>query len=145
MAERPVNGKDVLLFFDVDGGTSYDDLIVCLTDNSKNIATSVIDSASKCGPASTAGPTTISIDFAGQIVVDPDSGRISEGALHDLIMAGTVVGWKLAAATPADGDDIYTGTGFLSTFNSSWNMSGATFTGTLQPSGTPVHTVYGES
>lgn len=143
--ERLVNGKDVLFFFDRAGGTNYSDLIVCLTDNSKNIATSVIDSASKCGAASTAGPTTITFDFSGQIVVDPDSGRISEGDLHDLIVAGTVVGYKLAAATPADGDDIYTGTGFLSTLNSSWTMSGATFTGTLQPSGTPIHTVYGES
>lgn len=145
MAERLVNGKDILFFFDVSGGTDYDDLIVCLTSQSKNIATSVIDSASKCGPASTAGPTTISIDFAGQIVVDPDAGRISEGDLHDLIMAGTVVGWKLAPAVPVDGDDIYTGTGFLSTFNSTWDMNGATFTGTLQPSGTPAHTVEGES
>lgn len=144
MAERLVNGKDVLLFIDSAGGTNYD-LIVCLTSNSKNIATSVIDSASKCGPSSTAGPTTISIDLAGQIMADPDAGHVSEGDLHDLIIAGTTVGWKLAPAVPVDGDDIYSGTGFFSTLNSTWDMNGATFTGTLSPDGTPVHSVYGES
>lgn len=144
MAERPVNGKDVLLFIDSAGGTDYD-LIVCLTSNSKNIATSVIDSASKCGPSSSAGPTTVSVDFAGQIMADPDTGHISEGDLHDLIIAGTTVGWMMGPEDPEDEDDIYSGTGFFSSLNSVWDMNGATFSGTLSPDGTPSHTRFGES
>ncbi len=141
MAERNVSGKDVLLFIDPAGGTTYD-LIVCLTANSKKIATSVVDAASKCGPSSTPGPTTVTIDFAGQIMVEPGASRLSEGALHDLIMAGTTIGWKISPAIPVNGDDLYSGKGFFASLDTNWDLNGATFSGSIGIKGTPHHSVY---
>ena len=144
MADRLVNGKDILFFIDPAGGTDYQ-LIVCLTSNSLNRATSVIDSASKCGPASTAGPTTVSIDLAGQVVVEPDTDHLAEADLNDLLFDDTVVGWKMGPAVPVTGDVSYSGTGFLSSLNATYDMNGATFSGTFQPSGRPAKAIEGES
>lgn len=146
MAFRAVSGKDVLLFIDPAGGTSYS-LIICLTSNSLKRATSVIDSASKCGPSSSAGPTTVSLDFAGDVVYDPAAGQLAEAELHDLIMDGTAIGWKMAKAVPSllAGDVIYAGYGFISGLDATYDMNGATFSGSIGVNGTPTKTYFGES
>lgn len=144
MAQRKVNGKDILLFIDPAGGVDYKTL-VCLTSNGLNRTTSIIDAASKCGPDSQAGPQTISVPFAGQIMVDPDADKASEGDLHDLWVNSTTIGWKIGPAVPVDGDVIYEGTGFISDLSSTQDMNGATFTGTIAVSGTPTMTIYPES
>ena len=88
MAERKVTGKSVMLFIDPAGGTAYS-LVICLTSNSLKRATTIIDAASKCGPDSQPGLQQISIDLAGQVMVSPAVGRISEADLHDLWVAST--------------------------------------------------------
>lgn len=144
MAERKVNGKDILLFIDPAGGVDYK-TVVCLTSNSKKLATATLDAASKCGPDTRPGAQTVSVDFAGQVVVAPDTGRVSEGDLFDLWKGTTNIGWKIGPAVPVDGDVIYTGQGFISDLSDTYDMNGATFTGTIGVSGFPVKTIYPES
>lgn len=144
MAFRAVSGKDVLLFIDPAGGTSYS-LIICLTSNSLKRATSTIDSASKCGPSSSAGPTTVSIDFAGDVVYSPAAGQVAEAELHDLIMSGANVGWKMAKALPDLNDVIYAGFGFISSLDATYDMNGATFSGSIGVNGTPTKTYSGDT
>ena len=141
MAERKVNGKDILLFIDPAGGEDYK-TVVCLTSNSKRLTTATLDAASKCGPDSRPGAQTVTVDFAGQVVVDPDTGRVSEADLYDLWKDTTNISWKISPAVPADGDVIYTGEGFLSDLSDTYDMNGATFTGTIGVSGFPVKSVY---
>jgi hypothetical protein len=140
MAERKVNGKDILLFIDPDGGTDYQ-TIVCLTSNSKKLTTAILDAASKCGPDSQPGAQTISVDFTGQVVVDPDAEKISEAGLYPLWSASTEIGWKIGPATPVEGDVSYTGQGFISDLSDTYDMNGSTFTGTIAVSGTPTQTI----
>ena len=144
MAQRKVNGKDILLFIDPEGGTNYSTL-VCLTSNGLNRTTSIADAASKCGPDSQPGSQTISVPFTGQIAVDPDAEKVSEGGLHDLWADSTNIGWQIGPATPVDGDVIYSGQGFISDLSSTQDMNGATFTGTIAVSGSVTKTVYPES
>lgn len=144
MAERKVNGKDILLFIDPAGGTAYK-YVVCLTSNSKKVTTSTIDAASKCGPDSSPGATTVTVDFAGQVVVGNDTTqRISEAQLWKLAVNGTQIGWKQGPAIPVDGDVIYSGKGFISDLGDTYDLtSGGTFTGTLAISGIPEQDIQG--
>lgn len=141
MAQRKVNGKDILLFIDPAGGTDYK-TIVCLTSNSKKLATATLDAASKCGPDSSPGAQTISIDFTGQVVVSPDTGKVSEADLFTLWANSTQIGWKIGPAVPVEGDVIYEKQGFIADLSDTYDMNGATFTGTIAVSGTPVQTIY---
>jgi hypothetical protein len=141
MAQRKVIGKDILLFIDPNGGTQYETL-VCLTSNGLNRTTSITDAASKCGPDSQPGSQTISIPFSGQIAVDPDAGKASEGDLHGLWADSTQIGWKIGPAIPIDGDVIYEGKGFISDLSSTQDMNGATFTSTIAVSGAVTKTIY---
>lgn len=140
MAERKVNGKDILLMIDPAGGEAYK-TIVCLTCNSKKLTTAILDAASKCGPDSQAGAQTVLVDFTGQVVVDPDADRVSEGDLFPLWKNSTKIGWKIGPAVPTGGDVSYTGTGFISDLSDTYDMNGATFTGTIAVSGTPTQTI----
>lgn len=130
MAERQVAGKDILLMIDPAGGTSYK-TIVCLTSNGLKRTTSIIDAASKCGSSSTPGAQTVTVDFTGQVVVSPDVTHVSEGDLHDLWQASTNIGWAMGPAVPVAGDVTYNGQGFISDLSDTFDMNGATFTGTL--------------
>lgn len=140
MAERKINGKDIILMVDPAGGTAYS-TIVCLTSNSKKLTTAILDAATKCGPDSQAGTQTVTIDFTGSVAVDPDAERISEGDLYPLWKDSTTIGWKIGPAVPVEGDVSYTGTGFISDLSDTYDMNGATFTGTIAASGTPTQEV----
>ena len=138
-----VQGGTVLLFIDPTGGTDYD-TVVCLTEVTKADAVAVIDSASACGPDNSPGALQISYTFTGQLVQDPDAGEISGTNLRVLLRAKTTVGFKIAPVTPVDGDEIEIGTGFFSAIGSTYAFnSNGTFTGTLNPYGTPAITIEG--
>lgn len=110
--EHKISGNDVLLYIDPDGGTNYK-LIVCLTTNSLERTTNVIDAASKCGPDKLPGVQSIQIPFEFQQVLDTDNGRVSEAALHPLWAAKTTIGWKFGEAVPGPGSVTYTGQAFI--------------------------------
>ena len=141
MAEHKVAGGTMLLFIDSTGGTSYD-TVVCLTSVSKSDSVTVVDASSACGPDKSPGTLEISYGFEGQHLQDPDSGKISGTSLRQLLRNKTTIGWKIAPETPVSGDEIESGTGYLSELSSTYSYdSVGTFTGTIQPYGDPTLTI----
>ena len=117
MAERKVDGKDILLMLDVDfvSGTPAYELIVCLLDNSFSRTRDEIDASSKCGPDNSTGTLKVGpIEFSGQIVYSPTTGRAGIAALDAAIRADKLIPFKYGKATPdVTGDVVYTGFGKL--------------------------------
>ena len=141
MSEHKVQGGTMLLFIDPAGGTSYD-TVVCLTSVGKTSSVNVVDAASACGPDKSPGILDLSYSFEGQHLQDPTGAKISGTDLRVLLRSKTTIGWKIAPETPAIGDEIESGTGFLSELSSTYAFdSVGTFTGTLQPYGTPTLTI----
>jgi hypothetical protein len=142
MAEHKVSGGTMLLFIDPAGGTAYD-TVVCLTSVGKSDSITVVDASSACGPDKSPGTLELSYTFEGQHLQDPDSGKISGTSLRVLLRNKTTIGWKIAPASPLDGDEIEYGTGYLSELSSTYAFdSVGTFTGTIQPYGTPTLETY---
>ena len=138
MAEHKVAGGTMLLFIDPTGGDDYD-MVVCLTSVSKSDSISVVDASSACGPDKSPGTLELSYAFEGQHLQDPDSGKISGTSLRQLLRSKTTIGWKIAPETPVTGDEIEEGTGYFSELSSTYAFdSVGTFTGTIQPYGTPT-------
>ena len=143
MAEHKVEGSNMLLFIDSDGGTDYD-IVVCLTSVSKADSVTVVDASSACGPDKSPGTVELSYAFEGQHLQDPESGQISGTDLRILLRGEQTIGWKIAPETPVEGDEIESGTGFLSELSSTYAFdSVGTFTGTIQPYGIPTISVQG--
>ena len=141
MAEHKVQGGTMLLFIDPAGGTDYD-TVVCLTSVGKEDTVDEIDAASACGPDSSPGNLSLSYSFEGQHLQDPDTGKISGTSLRQLLRSKTTIGWMIAPETPVEGDEIESGTGYLSSLSSTYAFdSVGTFSGTLRPFGTPELTI----
>lgn len=110
---RPAQGSDIVLAIDPAAGTNYI-LIVCLTSNSLERTTAVIDAGSKCGPSLLPGVQTISLPFTFNDMFDTANGEISEEALHPLWASSQTITWKFGKLIPAAGDVTYTGAGYIS-------------------------------
>lgn len=140
---REISGNDILLRIDPNGGTNFD-LIVCLTSNSLERTTQVIDAGSKCGPSKLPGVQSIQVPFAFNDVFDTNSGEISEAALHTLWQAKTIVTFSYGVVTPAAGDVTYTGKGFISDLKKTDAQNAASSaTGTLEVQGDITQVVTG--
>jgi hypothetical protein len=60
-----------------------------------------------------------------------------------LLRSKTTIGWKIAPETPAIGDEIEEGTGFLSELSSTYAFdSVGTFSGTFMPYGEPTIVIF---
>jgi hypothetical protein len=137
MAEHKVAGGTMLLFIDPAGGSNYD-TVVCLTSVSKSDSVTVVDAASACGPDKSPGTLELSYSFEGQHLQDPDSGKISGTNLRLLLRAKANFAWQISPVSPVTGDEVETGVGFFSELSSSYSFDSiGTFTGTIQPVGTP--------
>lgn len=145
MAEHKVQGGNMLLFIDPNGGTDYD-MVVCLTSVGVSMSVSTVDASSACGPDKSPGALEISYSFEGQHLQDPNIGSLSGTDLRILLNAEQTIGWKLSPETPVEGDEIQEGTGFISELSSTYAFdSVGTFTGTIMPYGTPTISVYSGS
>jgi hypothetical protein len=143
MSEHKVQGGSMLLFIDPNGGTDYD-IVVCLTSLSKADSVTVVDAASACGPDKSAGILELSYSFEGQHLQDPDGGQISGTDLRFLLRNQQTIGWKIAPESPVAGDEIESGTGFLSELSSSYAFDSiGTFTGSINPYGNPSLSIQG--
>ena len=139
MAEHKVAGGTMLLYIDSTGvGTTYD-TVVCLTSVGKSDSVTVVDASSACGPDKSPGTVEISYSFEGQHLQDPDGGKISGTSLRQLLRNKTTIAWSIEPASPVTGDEIEYGTGYISELSSTYAFdSVGTFTGTIQPYGTPT-------
>jgi uncharacterized protein (TIGR02145 family) len=143
MAEHKVQGGNMLLFIDPNGGTDYS-TVVCLTSVGTSDSVSVVDASSACGPDKSPGTLEISYAFEGQHLQDPSTSKISGSDLRILLRSETTIGWALSPEIPQPGDEIQFGTGYLSELSSTYAFdSVGTFTGTIQPYGTPSITIVG--
>lgn len=141
MSEHKVSGGTMLLFIDPTGGNSYD-TVVCLTSVGKSDSVNVVDASSACGPDKSPGTLEISYSFEGQHLQDPFTGKISGTSLRTLLRNKTTIGWKISPESPLTGDEIEEGIGYLSELSSTYAYdSVGTFSGTIQPYGTPTITV----
>jgi hypothetical protein len=138
MAEHKVAGGTMLLYIDPLGGDAYD-TVVCLTSVGKSDSISVVDASSACGPDKSPGTLELSYSFEGQHLQDPISGKISGTSLRQLLRSKTTIGWMISPEVPVTGDEIEYGTGYLSELSSTYAFdSVGTFSGTIQPFGTPT-------
>jgi predicted secreted protein len=143
MAQRTVEGKNLVLLIDtLNTGDSYD-LVVCLTSNSFTRTANVIDASSKCGTEKINGVKDRTIALEGTLQFDPSVGKISEGDLNDIFENNTKVAWLFGPENPVDGDQYYTGVNaILSDLTlDAPNDGAATFSATLQLNGVPVRSV----
>lgn len=131
MAQRKISGDDVFLFIDPLGGEDYS-TVICLTSQTFNRSTEIIDAKSKCGPDTLPGAQTVQLTFEGQIMLDPDAGNISEDDLDDLWKNKTTIGWKLSEISPTEGSIVYSGTGFIARLDDTYSSgSPSTFSGEI--------------
>lgn len=139
MAQRIVNGKDMIFMIDPANG-SYYDLVVCLTSNSYERSSAVIEASSKCGTRQLPGTKTRTIQIEGEVEFESGAGRMSEADLNTLFENDTPFGWLFGPETPIAGDVYYTGVdAILSNLTISAPTDGAaTFSGTVQLNGVPV-------
>jgi len=138
MAEHKVAGGTMLLFIDPTGGTDYD-TVVCLTSVSKADSITVVDASSACGPDKSPGTLELSYSFEGQHLQDPASGKVSGTSLRQLLRSKTTIGWMISPESPVTGDEIESGTGFLSELSSTYAFDSiGTFSGTINPFGDPT-------
>lgn len=129
------------MFIDPTGGTDYD-MVVCLTSVGKSDSISVVDASSACGPDKSPGTLELSYTFEGQHLQDPTTGKISGTSLRQLLRDKQTIGWQIAPESPVTGDEIESGTGYLSELSSTYAFdSVGTFTGTIQPYGEPSLTI----
>lgn len=130
------------LYIDPSGGTNYD-TVICLTQVTKSDSVSVVDSGSICGPNKSIGAVAISYGAEGYHIQDPDTGRISGTSLRVLLRQKATIGFRISPVTPEEGDEIETGTGFISSLSSTYAFDAdATFTLEIQPYGTPSLTTF---
>jgi hypothetical protein len=145
MSEHKVQGGDMLLFIDPNGGTDYN-TVVCLTSVGVSDSVNVVDASSACGPDKSIGALEISYSFEGQHLQDPETGSISGTDLRALLRAEQTIGWKMSPLSPIDGDEIHSGTGWLSELSSTYSYDSiGTFTGVLQPYNEPTIEISGGS
>lgn len=144
MAEHKITGSSVLLEIDPAGGTDYD-TVVCLTELTRADTRGIAEANSFCGPEKALGPLEVGErTFTGFHLMDPDTGKISGSSIRTLLYAGTTVGYRIGPVTPVDGDEVETGTAFVSNLGDTYTTdTDATFSGALQPYGTPAFAVTG--
>jgi hypothetical protein len=130
MAEHKINGTDMLLFISEDG-VDYN-TVICLTANGITRTTSEIDAKTKCGPDKLPGTQENAVTFEGQCMADPSGTTTSVADLVDYWTNKTTIYWKLAVAVPVTGDPVYTGTGFISKLDETYNQdTPGTFSGAI--------------
>lgn len=139
MAERNIEGKNMVFLIDPANGSDYD-LVVCLTANSYERTANVIDANSKCGTSKLNGVKERTIQIEGNVMFDVATGRVSEADLNNLFENDTPFGWKFGPETPEAGDISYIGTGaIISSLSLSAPLDGVTtFSATIQVNGVPT-------
>lgn len=136
MSEHKVAGGTMLLMIDPNGGSTYE-TVVCLTSVTKNDSVSVVDASSACGPDKSPGTLELSYGFEGFLLQDPNTG-VSGTDLRILLRNKATIGWQIAPVSPQIGDEVESGTGYLSELSATFAFDSAgTFSGTIQPYGTP--------
>jgi len=112
MADIIIAGKDVYVTIGADGQSQR--VIFCQVSATRNYSMNVIDSSSKCNPASkTPGIKDYTLDVSLQRTWDPALDHYSEKFLHDAFEDDTLVDYTVGKAAPTTGDLVETGKGYI--------------------------------
>ena len=117
--------------------------VVCLTEITRSDTRTVTDASSFCGPNKSMGPLEVGErTFQGFHLMDPDNGKVSAPNIREWLYNGTTLDFTIGPLAPENGDELETGTCFISNLSDTYgNDSDATFSGAIQPYGTPVFTI----
>jgi hypothetical protein len=135
MANTVYDGKEIDLELDVSLTETPDwKLVACLTDSDLDTSRETIDANSKCGNATLAGTATITANFTGFAIKDPDITQVSQQALAEINFQGNgeVRHWRYINNEDAGASYYREFNASLTAYNESHNNAeSATFTGTL--------------
>lgn len=141
MAERPISKSTYFLWIDPAGGTDYSN-VVCLTSHDFNLSNSTINGETYCGPSSSPGEQTQTINLSGETLLDPDTGKISAPDIFTLAQDNTIFSWMIGVAVPAPGDFTKTGDGFFSSYTENYSATAkGLFSASISVDGDVVQTV----
>lgn len=142
MAEHRITAKSMILKLRPVGDPDLLN-VVCLTEITRADTRTVTDASSFCGPNKSLGPLEVGErTFQAFHLMDPDSGKVSAPNLREWMYLGTTLDYTIGPVQAVTGDETETGTGFISNLSDTYgNDTDATFSGALQPYGTPVFTI----
>jgi predicted secreted protein len=115
MATTEINGRDIIVLIDPAGGTSYK-TVVALTSNTITNSVTSLDGSSKTGNVFVPGVKfQASISGEGFLVNQATGTPTNQGfaELYSLFTARTQFTIKFGKASPVTGDEIYTGTVYI--------------------------------
>ncbi len=116
MPNNEINGTDILVLIDPNGGTTYKN-VVCLTSNTITNSVTQIDASSKCGSKFMPGSKFESSITGEGNAIDPDTGTPTNqgyAELYSLFTQKKTVSIKFGKATPTTGDYTYDGPAYIS-------------------------------
>lgn len=145
MAERKINGKDVVI--SIKQGATFL-LLVCQVEHNFDRSWDPIDANSKCGPDQLPNDVgDYSISGTAQVLLGDGptmTGKMSEAIVDQLGRNRETFEWKMgpAAAVPVPGDVTYSGNGFFSSLSTTYpNADVATFDFTITVKGEYTQTI----
>lgn len=140
MAEHKISSNDIVLFIKRTAESTYN-TVVCLTGFTITRNTNEIDAKSFCGPDKLPGAKDNGVTFEGQVMEDPDSGKISSDELIDMWGTAETIDWKIGKLVPQEGDETDSGTGFISKLEKTGAVDAiVTFSGSIGVYGLITHT-----
>lgn len=142
MANTHFDGKEVDLELDVSLTDTPDwKLVACLTESDLDTSRETIDANTKCGNATLAGTATITANFTGFAIKDPDVTQVSMQTLADINFNGNGSNkhWRYISTEDAGATYYREFDGSLTSYNESTNNAEAvTFSGTLSVVGNVI-------
>ena len=115
MAQNEVNGRDLLVFIDPAGGTSWKS-VICLTSNTISNSLTELDATSKCSNKWVPGAKFEATITGEGFLVDQDTGIATDlgyPELYDLFDSKVTFNVKFGKASANTGEAIYTGSAFI--------------------------------
>ncbi len=108
--------------------------IICLTDNSFDLAINNITTETKCGVLNRPGTSTTTVTGTGVLVLDPDTATdISGPDLFTIASDKEEFNFKYGPILPLSGDVVYSGRGFFTAYNETDTVNtDSTFNFTIQ-------------
>jgi hypothetical protein len=112
----PLPNQVVLTGAIATGGTITEKGVVCLTQNDMNGTTNTITSDTFCGAEVLPGTIAQTLTVAFRRVWNTDTTEISEAFFYDAWINKSHCQFTVGPLTPATGDLLYKGTGYITAF-----------------------------
>ena len=119
MAEKFILPNSVVITAKrIDDEEGSEALVVCLTQNDFNSTASNATIDTFCGSEQLPGSKGQTLAVSFRRIWETDSGRISEKFFYDAWFDSAHIQFTVAREEPVTGDLVYTGTGYVTSYNS---------------------------